>query len=270
MNNMKNYHTHTERCHHAYGSDEAFVKKAISEGYKKLGFADHAPWHYKNDYHPTMRMEWDQFPDYKESVLKLKEKYKDQIEILLGLEAEYFPEMMDEMLDLCIDNGIDYLVFGNHFYKTDEIHIYYGNCSPRYLPHYFEDAKAGLKTGMYSYLAHPELIFRNRYLKWNKNLEKAFSELIDLCIELDLPVEYNVLGYQANQQMGHEEYPKTEFWQMAAKKGVKAIIGMDAHEPTDLDHKLYEKAYQYLTDLGIEVVDEIKRPDFKAIKEKLK
>ena len=36
-----NYHTHTVRCHHAIGSEREYIEKAISRGFKKLGFSDH-------------------------------------------------------------------------------------------------------------------------------------------------------------------------------------------------------------------------------------
>ena len=42
-----NYHTHTTRCKHAFGEDEAFVQAAITAGFDVLGFADHAPWPYR-------------------------------------------------------------------------------------------------------------------------------------------------------------------------------------------------------------------------------
>ena len=49
---MKNYHTHTARCHHAMGTDEDYVQIAIQEGYTTLGFSDHACWHYPSGFHP--------------------------------------------------------------------------------------------------------------------------------------------------------------------------------------------------------------------------
>ena len=52
---ISNYHTHTYRCGHALPNpDIDYVKKAISLGYKNLGFSDHAP--FKGVYHPSMRM----------------------------------------------------------------------------------------------------------------------------------------------------------------------------------------------------------------------
>lgn len=41
---MFNLHTHTYRCHHAKGTDEEYVIKAIENGYDLIGFSDHAPY----------------------------------------------------------------------------------------------------------------------------------------------------------------------------------------------------------------------------------
>ncbi len=38
-----NYHSHTTRCKHAVGSDEAYVLAAIEAGLDEIGFSDHAP-----------------------------------------------------------------------------------------------------------------------------------------------------------------------------------------------------------------------------------
>ena len=40
---MKNYHSHTERCGHAWGTDDEFVLAAIDAGFQVLGFSEHTP-----------------------------------------------------------------------------------------------------------------------------------------------------------------------------------------------------------------------------------
>ena len=57
-----NYHSHTERCGHAVGSDEAYVKEAIRNGYRYMGFSDHAP--YRNGDAPGERMRVEAFRLY--------------------------------------------------------------------------------------------------------------------------------------------------------------------------------------------------------------
>ena len=85
---MKNFHTHTSRCMHASGKDEEYVLAAIEAGYEVLGFSDHTPWKYDSDFVANMRMPLSQFDEYYQSISSLKEKYKDQIEIKIGLECE--------------------------------------------------------------------------------------------------------------------------------------------------------------------------------------
>lgn len=263
--NKVNFHTHTTRCKHAYGQDEEYVIRAIENEYKILGFSDHACWNYTNkNFTPRIRMTLSQFKEYKESVLSLKEKYKDKIEIRLGMEAEYFPEYMDWLLDFVIEQDIDYLIFGNHFYRSDETGFYYGQVPKENVQNYFEDCIHGLESGMYSYLAHPELILRS--VEWNDEIEAGFRKVCLKAKELDLPLEYNVLGVQDNRRVGKEMYPNHHFWQMASEIGNKAIIGMDAHKPSDLDNELYEYAYKDLKKYNIEIVDEIPRIDYKKLR----
>ena len=56
-----NFHTHTSRCHHAFGNDEEFVRTAIQNGFEVLGFSDHACWKYDSDFVAHMRMKLDEF-----------------------------------------------------------------------------------------------------------------------------------------------------------------------------------------------------------------
>jgi histidinol-phosphatase (PHP family) len=38
-----NYHTHTTFCRHATGTPEEMIINAIKNGYKTIGFSEHAP-----------------------------------------------------------------------------------------------------------------------------------------------------------------------------------------------------------------------------------
>ena len=262
---MKNYHTHTARCHHAMGTDEDYVQIAIQEGYTTLGFSDHACWHYPSGFHPHIRMLETEFDGYQKSILDLKQKYQDQIEILCGMEAEYFPEYMSWLKKFCKEKQLDYLIFGNHYYQSDETGIYYGNCSMDHVEDYFTSTLEGLQTGMYSCLAHPELILLNPRLKWNDQLEEGFHKICKLSKELEIPLEYNVLGLKKSKQMGFVAYPYPRFWQIASQYKNKAIIGMDAHQPLGLEKELFLEAYESLSKYDVEIVDTLKKVDFSTM-----
>lgn len=262
-----NFHCHTSRCHHAYGQDADFVKAAIQNGFEILGFSDHTCWNYDSDFVSRIRMRVDEFQDYKASVVNLKKHYAKDIEIRLGMEAEYFPKYMDWLLDFCIENEMDYLIFGNHYYESDEYRIYYGGAKGEYIQAYFDSCVAGMKTGMYAYLAHPELILRNTQGVITSEIEAGFHQICKAAKEFNMPLEYNVLGMQENLRMGYEEYPCDAFWKIAEQYHVKAIIGMDAHETGDLDKKWYDLALEKLSKYDVEIVDDIPKIDYKKIKE---
>ena len=122
-----NYHTHTARCHHATGSDEEFVLSAIKGGYQELGFSDHSPWKYRTDYVSDIRMTPEEFPEYVCSIRELQAKYKDQIKISLGLECEYFPEYIHWLKELAKEYKLDFIIFGNHHFHSDEKFPYFGH-----------------------------------------------------------------------------------------------------------------------------------------------
>ena len=121
-----NYHMHTKRCMHASGSDEEYVLAAIEGGYEEIGFSDHCPWKYDSDFVAHMRMPLSQFDDYYQSIAALRDKYKDQISIKIGLECEYFPKYMKWLEEFKEAKGLDYIIFGNHYIRHDEKRIYFG------------------------------------------------------------------------------------------------------------------------------------------------
>ena len=121
-----NYHTHTTRCLHATGSDEEFVLSAIKGGYQELGFSDHTPWKYHTNYISDIRMTPEELPDYVESLRSLQEKYKDRISLKIGLECEYFPDYLHWLKEVIREFKLDYIIFGNHHFHTDEKFPYFG------------------------------------------------------------------------------------------------------------------------------------------------
>ncbi|BBH27705.1 histidinol-phosphatase [Intestinibaculum porci] len=249
---MKNYHTHTPRCHHAIGKEEDYILNAMKAGYTELGFSDHAPWHYASGYHPTMRMEESQIDDYVSILLALKEKYKDQISIKIGFEAEYFPEMLDGMKQVLKDYPIDYLILGHHYNESDEYGEYYGfpQKDLTTVKTYVHQVLRAMDTGLYSYVAHPDVI------AYDQKDPRHLLEMEKICAKaklLDMPLEFNLLGFKEGR-----DYPSIPFFALCKKHGNRIIIGTDAHEPTALsDVATYKQARFVLDQLGLEVTEDI-------------
>ena len=248
-----NYHTHTARCNHAIGTDEDYVLAAIEGGYSTLGFADHIAWNYKTDYVSKSRMSPHEVEDYVNSINALKKKYQDKIEIHLGFECEYFPEYMDQVVALKDKYDIEYFIFGNHFHKSDEAHPFYGVfCDDKYLSMYMQDLKKGMSTGLFAYVAHPDLFMRARHI-FDDKCREASIEICKWAKDNDVILEYNLEGMHRSHG-----YPNTNFWKIAASFNNRVIIGVDAHGPSSLsDTSLYDRALNELNELGLKPLEDL-------------
>lgn len=251
-----NFHTHTTRCKHAVGTDEQYVKAAIEGGFDVLGFADHVPWPFASDYISHCRMTDDQWPDYKQSVLALRDKYAGQIDIHLGVESEYYPRYIDQLRRLR-DDGCEYCILACHFLFTEESFPYVGSScrDDDELRRYAEQTAEGVRTGLYNYIAHPDL-----YMMARPELDRACMDAADMICqaakEAHMPIEYNLLGLN-DEMRGHSRgYPHPDFWRYIRKWDNDVIIGVDAHDPDQLRNQLvWDTAVQRLTAMGHRIVD---------------
>ena len=254
-----NYHTHTTRCHHATGSDEDFVLSAIKGGYQELGFSDHTPWKYHSSYVSDIRMTPEELPEYVESLRALREKYKDRISIKIGLECEYFPDYIHWLKGIIKEYELDYVIFGNHHFHTDEKFPYFGRHtdSVDMLELYEESAIEGMESGLFAYLAHPDLFMRS-YPQFDRHCKLVSRHICRTAARLNMPLEYNI-GYESyNEANGVITVPHPDFWEIAAHEECTAIIGVDAHNNLDLEtSRYYDRASETLKQLGIKVIDKI-------------
>ena len=252
-----NYHTHTTRCHHATGSDEEFVLSAIKGGYQIVGFSDHSPWKYHTDYVSDIRMTPEEFPEYVESIRSLQEKYKDRIKIHLGLECEYFPEYIHWLKELIKEYKLDFIIFGNHHFHTDEKFPYFGRntTTPDMLELYEESAIEGMESGLFAYLAHPDLFMRS-YPEFDSHCKLISRHICRTAARLNIPLEYNIGMMDHNQAFDTLTYPHPEVWHIAANEGCTAIIGVDAHDTKSLEYSgYYDQACENLKLLKIKTID---------------
>lgn len=263
---LVNYHTHTWRCQHAQGTEEEYVRRAIGEGFAVLGFADHTPWPYESDFVSGMRMRLDQLEDYLDTLRALGRKYAGQLLIPVGLECEAFPKYMGWLAELK-ERSLDYLILGNHYDRRDDADhsvfgddggFYFGRCTrPAHVRRYAERTIAGMETGLFDYVAHPDL-FCHVYRQFDEDCAAASRDICQAAVALGIPLEYNLLGIQYHARFEEKDalgYPCPRFWEIAAQYGVKAIVGFDAHSPEHLGRvDLFDGALDFLHGLGIETL----------------
>ena len=252
-----NFHTHTERCRHAEGSDEDYVLKALEAGLVELGFSDHSPW----PYHPldsrNIRMDISLMPDYVHHINALRRQYANRIKIYLGIEAEYYEGREDQLRAMIKEYDLDYVVFGNHFHLFETAGRYYGHYADT--EHLFRDYESdtikALESGLYDCFAHPDLFCRS-LKEWSPEASAMSRRILQKAKDLNIPVEYNLGGVR--NIVNGMSYPYPKFWELAAEIGGPVIIGVDAHSPWDLvDKETIEDAQKYLKELGITPIDSL-------------
>lgn len=241
-----NYHTHTFRCYHATGQERQYAERAWRRGLTTLGFADHAPMPFPDGHVSTFRMKLSFLSDYVETLLDLRETYRGRLEILIGFEAEYYPAVFSAFLEMLRPYPIDYLILGQHFTGNETGMPYVGEPTKDEgrLATYVDQVIEGMKTGVFSCLAHPDV------LRYEGDADVYRAHMTRLCVaakELGMPLEYNLLGLYE-----HRYYPVASFWQIAAEVGNQVILGADAHAPDQVAAPAtVEQAERELRMLGI-------------------
>ena len=223
-----NYHTHTFRCGHADGTDRDYIETAIQAGYKVLGFSDHSPMVYDTDHHSGYRMALDRAEEYFTTLTDLKKEYRNDIEIRVGVEAEYYPATHGRFMEFMRQYPCEYMILGQHFLLREEDGVYAGRpyADSFMLETYYKNVLDGLKTGDFLYVAHPDLF---HFIGRAKEYDRVIRRFLTAIKEMDAPLEINRLGYADRRA-----YPNPRFWRLAGEAGVSAVIGVDAHRPADL------------------------------------
>ena len=284
---MNNYHTHTYRCGHAIGSEEDMVLSAIKLGIKELGFSEHVPLpHYRRfllkslshsltDLHsilsciksiilngPGMRMPYQTRFEHETIVKDLKSQYVHQIKIYQGYECEYFKEYIPYYKKLLENHEVDYLILGNHFDKYPIHNCYYGknNISDKMLLDYRDDVIQAIHTGLFSYIAHPDLFLQGR-THFDNLCEEITYDICQEAKKYNIPLEINAGGIRKGliKMDGKEVYPYTNdyFFQIAAKLGNDIIIGIDAHHPHHFNKEIIEQLNKFAETNNLHIINKI-------------
>ena len=224
-----NWHTHTYRCGHAVGTDEEYVVKALQAGLTTLGFSDHAPYKVPCS---SERMDYSQYEDYKHSILSLKKKYQEKINIFLGMEVECYRDQWDDLSRY--RREMDYCILGQHNLDLDT-NSSYGFTQSWQLEEYVDRIEYACAHGLCDYVAHPDVCMYS-YPAMDESVRKIAEKIADISIKYDMPMELNAgsgvrYGMHRYQDGMRYAYPTRMFFEEFAKRRTKIIIGLDIHDP---------------------------------------
>jgi histidinol-phosphatase (PHP family) len=228
-------HTHHYRCGHAEGEIEDYIKAAIDGGLTAIGISDHSPYFAREEdqFQPGIAMAKSEFGRYVEEVLRLKERYKDRIEVLLGVESDYFPEHIELYRSIYEKYPFDYVIGSVH--QTRGISIFNRNrwkkLDPEKHPeekrHYFELVRESALSGVFQVLGHIDAM-KGYYPAFSDipGAEDAIDAALQAVAERDIALEINTSG--KTKDVGGW-YPSDAILERALHFGADVTFGSDAH-----------------------------------------
>lgn len=249
-----NLHSHTTLCGHATGTPREYIESAIAGGIRVMGFSDHVPLRFPDGYETPHRVPTHKAAGYIEEIRALREEYKDRITLYVGFEAEFYPRYFPETLKYIRELGAEYLILGQHFLQNEDPGCAYSGTSTTseaLLREYAETVIEAMETGLFTYVAHPDLI---RYEGDDAIYTRYIKKLCETSKRLGVPMEINFLGIRDGRH-----YPRDRFWQIAGEVGCPVVLGFDAHDVAAAsDFGSLPKAMQLVETYGLQLVEEPK------------
>lgn len=238
------YHMHTKLSDGA-NTHEEMVLSAIDKGFDEIGISDH----FCIKYRVPWAVEKKGIALLEAKVTEMNEKFGNRINILFGIEVDYFPELENEIGQALQGFNFDYIIGSIHFldewnYDTDKSRN--SEFENDYLYEwYFGELQKAVKSGLFDYMAHPDLIKKHRI--WPDTSKKLlFRETAKVFADNGVAYEVNTSG--RDRPCG-EFFPGSELISELYEAGVPVTLGSDSHNSSQIG-RYFSDAKELLRETG--------------------
>lgn len=217
-------HNHTTRCNHAEGTVDEYVQRAIELGIDIYGFSEHAPM----DFDPKYRLAIEEIQAYTTDILRAKETYKNDIQILLGYEVDWLQGHMREDI-LAAD--VDYLIGSVHFIDkwSFDNPEFIGGWKDKDIDEiwkaYFEATEAMAKSGKFDIVGHLDLIKVFKFMP-KQDVRVLAKNVLQAIKKSNMVMEVNTAGLRKPVE---EIYPSRALLEEAYALDIPITFSSDAH-----------------------------------------
>jgi histidinol-phosphatase (PHP family) len=262
MSVKSSYHIHSTYCD-GNNTIEEMVQKAINKNFTHIGFSSHAPS--PQQYHNDCLMNINAYEKYKNEVMSMREKYRDKINIYLGLEYDCYEDI--GMAQLVPVADLDYYILSVHSLGIkNQIRAIDGTIEE------FEELLAldgeGIRSIIKRYYSlltlqviknKPDIIGHFDIIKKNNAVSNYFndkdnwyldivSESLDNIRKTGCVMEINTGGVA---RYGTEcLYPSDEILRMIKDYDIALMLNSDAHTSDHLDF-FYKEVIEKIKKIGI-------------------
>jgi len=248
-------HVHTPLCRHATGEMEEYVLAAIDRGLTGIIFLEHLEAGI-NYFERTWLSEED-FNQYFQEGLRLRDRYADRLEIGLGVEVGYNPAGVEELLRRLAARTWDRVGISCHFLPIDDTarHLNLLSRQPqniaiaremgveRLLTSYFATLLQAVRALPGTVLCHLDAALRHvPDIAFTEAHFSQINALLAAVRDKGMALEINTSGIA----MGREPFPSRRILAMAIEYGIPLEAGSDAHRPEDVG-RFFSGLPDYLT-----------------------
>ena len=232
---------HTKFCHHASGEMEEFILAAVNRNLRKIIFLEHLE--VGIDYFESTWLSENDFYSYHEKGKHLQEKYKNIIEIGLGIEVGYNPKSLEEIQRRLALHSWDRIGLSYHFLETDSGHLNMVSSKQinidrlddygvdKVAQRYYSDLKDAVDKLPGQVLCHIDAVLRHHpNVTLTPEHYGLIDELLDAVARKKIAIEVNTSGYRTK----NEPYPSVALLKKAIERNIPLVAGSDAHRPEDV------------------------------------
>jgi histidinol-phosphatase (PHP family) len=239
---IADYHIHTRLCRHAVGEPREYVERAIELGMPEMGFADHLPflggWEPRHDLTDDWAMGPDELDGYVALVQGLAREYEDDVRIILGIEADFIPETMEQTAAVLDQYPFEYVIgsvhiIGDRFgfdhpemagrlaeYGIDRIHL-----------ESLELTRQAAESGLFDIIGHFDHAKKFGPPEDEEAVAAAASAALRAVSAAGKLLELNTGGLR--KPVG-EPFPGPALLAEAKALRIPLVFGSDAHRPGDV------------------------------------
>lgn len=269
---LSNYHSHCTFCD-GRSTPENFVRFAISKRFRAYGFSSHSPLPFETFWNMTAG----DMPEYLQEVNRLKNKYKEDLEIYTGLEIDYLDEDYNASIPYFRELPLDYRISSIHYlpvapgyaeknmvcidggfaeFKESVTH-HFERSIRKLAIRYFNDSMKMVEAGGFDIVGHLDKIHMNgsKCIGFDASADwyrHAFSDYLKLISEKGLMVEINTKALASKQQL----FPRREYLTLVREMNIPVMVNSDCHYP-DLVNDGRAEAFTLLQDAGFKYTREL-------------
>jgi histidinol-phosphatase (PHP family) len=268
------YHTHTHFCDGTSAS-ELYAKNALQLHFHSLGFSGHAPLPFTNNFALTPS----KLTQYCNEIKSLQSKYQDKLNVLLGLEMDYIPEISIPFEELIKKCQLDYTIGSVHFVRNPVKERLWFIDGPKReiwdkgleevmegdvkggVTFYYQQIQEMIEQEKPDIVGHLDKIMMYNAHRYFSESESWYRYLVIETLEKvhqsGVILEINTRGlYKKNCE---QLFPSETFLPIIKEMGIPVIISADAHDPSEIGllftqtlHLLLSKGFEKIYHKGFE------------------